>query len=631
MKYSKISVKNFKGIEEKVYIPKHSVCVLTGLNGAGKTSFMEAVRFTMTGKAPKKCIRAGHEISEIETELKGQNIRYEKGNKGTVICMNEKKITAKELFEFLYGDSMVDNKIAENITYGELLEHLEPADFANLLLRYVPDELTYDIIKSYLPNKYIDSTPATRERVEFTQQEMEKATIVLKKVIPESLDKFGIREITQMHELFAEQKLECKRELEVLYKDYKALPSTTTKCDRAIEEIEEELKQVYEKTGAQAEKRKAIESYNKAVQAREKQLKQIAEIEAQVQELKVKEAPSEKEYEKNVAKFEKNSKIKEELTLSVGMLKESIQNTQQTIDKLSQPICVLSEKLKCSTDKSQLSEELKDSIRKMTDSISLQEKQILSLQEEEELLLKKQAEYSEKKEMWDKKQLLEKHLQMLKENLMELPEKVEEKIEDIETKKKELETLLVAVKASAKKADLEKQLKEATENYHLYNYLAIALSKKGIVYEKILAFYLTYFENICNETTKQIGKNFKIKFYFKDGVNISCKADRNNYYIPYENLSSGEKMFASIVILDMLTQLTCAVYEDQNGNVIKSGVNVLFLDGIEKMDENTIKQTLSFLTSSEISNYYDHIFINMVNHQNLESLLKNNKIDWIQM
>ena len=90
-------------------------------------------------------------------------------------------------------------------------------------------------------------------------------------------------------------------------------------------------------------------------------------------------------------------------------------------------------------------------------------------------------------------------------------------------------------------------------------------------------------------------------------------------------------MFASIVILDMLTQLTCAVYEDQNGNVIKSGVNVLFLDGIEKMDENTIKQTLSFLTSSEISNYYDHIFINMVNHQNLESLLKNNKIDWIQM
>lgn len=631
MKYKKIKIKNFKGVQEKEYIPKNSLCVLTGLNGAGKTSFMEAVRFTITGTSPKNCIRAGHEMAEIETVLEKNTINYEKRHNGTVIRMNGEQITAKKLFEYLYGNSIVDNKVAENITYGELLERLKPSDFASLLLRYVPDELTYEIIRSYLPNRYIDTTPSTREKVELTPAQKEKAENVLKTVIPTSMEKFGINEINEMQELFAKQKAEQKHLIEALYSEYKKLPQNSVTIEKTSAEIENELKSVYEKFGAQAEKRKAAEAYKIAVEKREKQLQQIKSTQDQISELNIEEEPSEKDYKDNEQLLEKNSKTKEELSLSVGMLRESVQKTQQTIDKLSLPVCILSEKLKCDTDKSNLSNELSESIEKMTESIILQEKQITLLQKEEEELLQKQTDYRERKQKWDKKLLLQEHLKVMNDNLTILPEKVEIESDDLETRKKELESLAIAIKSKERLIQLKKELHDATENYHIYNYLAISLGKKGIVYEKVLEYYLSYFEEICNETTKQIGKNFKIKFYFKDGVNISCKADRNNYYVPYENLSSGEKMFASIVILDMLTQLTCAVYEDEDGNVIKSGVNILFMDGMEKMDENTIKQTLSFLTSSEIASYYDHIFINMVNHENLTELLKDSEIDWLEM
>ena len=59
---------------------------------------MEAVRFTITGTSPKNCIRAGHEMAEIETVLENNTIDYEKRHNGTVIRMNGEQITAKKLF-----------------------------------------------------------------------------------------------------------------------------------------------------------------------------------------------------------------------------------------------------------------------------------------------------------------------------------------------------------------------------------------------------------------------------------------------------------------------------------------------------------------------------------------------------
>ena len=55
---SSISIKNFKGIEDLQLNTKRLNAVI-GRCGSGKSSFLDAIRFALTGKAGKEVIRKG--------------------------------------------------------------------------------------------------------------------------------------------------------------------------------------------------------------------------------------------------------------------------------------------------------------------------------------------------------------------------------------------------------------------------------------------------------------------------------------------------------------------------------------------------------------------------------------------
>ena len=73
MKFEQIEIENFKGINKITYIPKNKTCVLTGKNGTGKTSFIEAIRFALTGDAPDGCIADGKESTTVAIIMEDGN------------------------------------------------------------------------------------------------------------------------------------------------------------------------------------------------------------------------------------------------------------------------------------------------------------------------------------------------------------------------------------------------------------------------------------------------------------------------------------------------------------------------------------------------------------------------------
>ena len=89
----------------------------------------------------------------------------------------------------------------------------------------------------------------------------------------------------------------------------------------------------------------------------------------------------------------------------------------------------------------------------------------------------------------------------------------------------------------------------------------------------------------------------------EDGVKVYAKTPAAAEPVYYTGLSSGEKLFVSFLVLDMLNQLT--------------GMRMAFIDNLEQLDRRTLEYAHSILTSEEFMESYDHIFVCGVDNQDI--------------
>jgi recombinational DNA repair ATPase RecF len=59
MQIEKIIIKNYKGIENFSYEPKHKIGILAGHIGLGKSTFLESIQSVVTGEMSRSNIRKG--------------------------------------------------------------------------------------------------------------------------------------------------------------------------------------------------------------------------------------------------------------------------------------------------------------------------------------------------------------------------------------------------------------------------------------------------------------------------------------------------------------------------------------------------------------------------------------------
>lgn len=249
----KIRIKNFKNIENETFDLTGNV-LISGENGSGKSSLLQALRYCLTDSLTEKLsdyIRWGESGFEIGLDLDFENVNYsyevsykEKGGGKKSLTWNDQELkgqdASKKLKEILSSDLLLYSSISEQgQSYSILLdsptERLET--FKSILgidkIGEVVEKMKEDL-KEYKTNADLIKK--------------EKETLESKKF--EFMDEFELPNITQIKSDLQEQELEkekkekndrLRQEYEILLSEYKKKLSRKEELESLIESIQTKI------------------------------------------------------------------------------------------------------------------------------------------------------------------------------------------------------------------------------------------------------------------------------------------------------------------------------------------------------------------------------------------------------
>lgn len=120
MKFKEITIENFKGTPDRTY-KLEEMNILIGENGAGKTSFMNAVRFLLNGKLPPDPIRHGKEYLHVSAILDdGQDTKIER----FVYCPDTYRVNGETVTSRQFTGKVAESRTAARPDEGlVILQH----------------------------------------------------------------------------------------------------------------------------------------------------------------------------------------------------------------------------------------------------------------------------------------------------------------------------------------------------------------------------------------------------------------------------------------------------------------------------------------------------------------------------
>ncbi|MCM1236676.1 MAG: hypothetical protein NC489_41900, partial [Ruminococcus flavefaciens] len=141
-----------------------------------------------------------------------------------------------------------------------------------------------------------------------------------------------------------------------------------------------------------------------------------------------------------------------------------------------------------------------------------------------------------------------------------------------------------------------------------------AFADKGPVKAGIINYYVKEFGQACNSHSA-LAEGFEVSFVPEDGVKVYARTPASPEPVYYTGLSSGERIFVSFLVLDMLNQLT--------------GMRMAFIDNLEQLDRRSLEYAHSILTSEEFLESYDHVFVCGVDNQDVMEVFSGDEAVWI--
>lgn len=584
MKLAKIQVNNWRGKDFKFAPGKLNY--MFHENGYGKTSLLDAIRYGLTGTLPKDDIR--NCSVEIIEESTGLDVYRERGT--STVCKiggtNGKKVTEKAANASISDIAGVSSEDMQLISSGDIIAQMRPDDFLALLLKFIPEQLTYSGCISYIKG--------------FTT-EMDD---ILSLYLPNT-EEFGIQSVDEC----AGALIETRKFLKSTIQQNKQVIATlkTGESKRTLEEIESELidLQVTERLTQEAIKK--TQEYEILSSKREKQVKQIAEREEWLKVNQVgKPDPS------NLAALRKErtekDALRKKLITDQASVAAMIQNLERSISYLNLQTCVISKKLVCTTDKSGVRSELnevlaknKSFMEKAAEDIKMCEARIAEIDKAIE------KHYADEKR-YNTYQRVVNELNTLRESLITLPEKPVTNKENVTERKKALLNEKEVTTANIHRRKLEKINESNEKELITYNSLIDAFADKGPVKTGIINYYVNEFSKACNSRS-DLCPGFRVDFIPDGGVKVYVKTPANNAPVYYMGLSSGEKIISTFLIMDMLAQLT--------------GLRMAFIDNLEQLDRRSLEYLHNILISDEFLDAYDHVFVCGVNNQDIMEVFRN--------
>lgn len=595
MKINDIKIRNFKGIKEFDYNPSKSITYVMGKNGKGKTSFLKAFDFALTGDIPS-INYIGNYNDRTSVEFVSSNKKFFREKKldknGRIVnkcCIDDKKVNLGDLNEEI--DNISGSSITSNhlVFSSDLLRSLSSAEFGGFLNKYIPKKLNLDVLMKYInPN--------------------EKELELMKQFFPAMPNTFDIDTLKGSYENFFNKRKLTKKELEALKIK---VEDKIDKPNYTLEQITEVRTQLLKndseyKTGQKLlkiweENEKKKNTYKEKLVTLEKELSKIIvsdNIEIEIKELKNK-------------KNELETKYKDSL-LIMNTLQNNLSIFTKQIKTLDTDTCPLSKVIKCTSieEKIKAKEEIQKEISSIKESAKKQKEIIEKILKE----AKKIAEELEKKEdeskLLIKKKALLSQIEVYKTEINAKIDKpvIPKLIPDLDKKILILnEKEAILKKYTEQQKDINKYNTLAAE-CEACNSLVKKLSPSGVVMENIMEQYMKIFNDTCKETIEELKIPYDIKLSPINGIVIMVKV-RDKDYVSFNALSEGEQAMVSFIIMDMLNKLT--------------NVNIIVMDSLECLDDENYNALIKTLV--KYKDRYDHIIISIVDKENKKDFISNDK------
>lgn len=582
MKIKTMKIINFKHIvNDVVDFADNKIAVLTGPNGIGKTSFIEALQYGLTGVAPTNPIRDGAEYATVVitvedgTQFSRTIFRDGRPSKVTV---NGRVTPAKNLNIWIQECFGFSTDILKIATSAKMLTSLKSSDLGDFLLQYIPEKLNIAKVLGCL------SSPT---------EKMQEAIIM---ALPE--DDFEIGAITNAYEFFSDVRKSTKKDLEFIKGKLGRMP--VDKPARSAAELQEALEMMLKKEGEAKASLEAIKLYKATLERRKSALKNIADLQAKLDRISA-TRPNPILREDACRKLEEQQNVINEAVKLSNIMTTTIGTLRITLDRLSTNHCPLSDSLVCTTDKTKVKGEILDVIKSNEEGLAIQQDKLEAAQKESAVLRAQIAAFDENAALYKEKIIIGEQLEKAKKIVPDIPvAPVDIEVTDFEREKAILKAELeYAKKWEEREALLQKQAEEE-ENVKLYDTLCKAFAPKGEVMTKIIASYLSIFEEEVNTRAALLRAGMSVKFIPENGVKFCVKVREDREFHVYDELSEGEKTLAAFLLLDLIS-LLC-------------GTKIMVVDDLNNVDKNALHELFNFMSSPEFLRQYDNIILSSVNY-----------------
>lgn len=599
MRITKASVFNFMGIKgAKTFNLQGPVTALCLPNGSGKTSLINAIRYGLTGAVPINPVTVGEEKMAVQLTFdEGQTISRMLVKGKSKAYIGNKQVPIKELDAFINDISGTNVVTMKTITSSELLASMSTKEMGELVLAYIPEELTADTIVSYIPA---------------INENMEKD---IRSNLPAG-ETFGIGELVNLYKVFYERRRLLKKKITEIEGFIKAMSGATMPT-----ESKEEIQARYSNAMKQLDDVKMhdekMRTYQNAVLQHDRLKKQVQDIDAQLAAIP---SGTAEDPEKLEAAIKAEREVRSQAVSAVSVAAHNIETGNKMLANLEGNKCPLSDRLTCTTDKEPLKEEIGKTINENIQLMDAQKKLQKASEEKLAALEKRQADArailagAEKRTLLEKqKASVEKEMKLVK--IPEKPAPITARADQLQKVIAQAQRELVLLENLPKLEHEQSRLKVYQFRLADYENLVEAFSNTGIVKESIIRFYIGQLADICNEKAEALKPGMKFKFEFSGGLQVTADIKGNGVYLPYGSLSGGEKAYMVYVLMHMFSSL--------------AGSRILFLDELSVLDSEAFSALVKLLVTNQDD--YDQAIIATAEHPDTTETLVNNGVQMMDV
>lgn len=271
------------------------------------------------------------------------------------------------------------------------------------------------------------------------------------------------------------------------------------------------------------------------------------------------------------------------------------------------------------TDKTGLKAELEEKIQEIDLSLAVVKDKIKMARERLREIESKISDYSKNKESFEKKKLLIAERNRLVAKPIKVPEEPEKlKLKSSYAKEKAEIKEKLAVLQEYRNAEIEyKETQKLKRLCQVSDFIVKSLDPKGPIIKEFIETFIGCLEDACNERAEALKPGFELKLVPEDGLKVLFKTSKEKDFLPYTNLSAGERIFAALILTDLINSF----YDSR----------ILILDDTDHLDAESFRLLMDFLEESGIEELYDNIIVSCVEHKDMVEVLDEYDVDLIRM